>query len=371
MNYLFFIQIVTTYLASYLSQNINLYDFEVIKSFGRISYNKPLPPCQLFFPNSADYADEYNLRSLHNLTITQPFFSHPDDTASHEKFEKTEPSFLGDSSLPRFLHVIFLGFAKIASWILEPAINIIITTLKVLVVLGTPAAAAYALREQRERDFLKLEIGCSSSVVPCLVLTSSTVDYHSWSTARLEARLEKSKDKRQAQKALIQRLDLHGKALEAENQDLRTSKNQLELDVKERDDEIKRTKEELEAQHKAGQEATGKLEEDLKMARENISNLLATIQSNSRELHMYRERSNAQRQAGPPAQHYMGPRPYQPAPMQFPPAQRGMQLPPGQSPFAHPPSQMPGFPPNRTSGFMGNTPPQGWGRGAGAGGGAS
>lgn len=371
MNYLFFIQIVTTYLASYLSQNINLYDFEVIQAFGRISYNRPLPTSQLFFPNSADYADEYHLRSLHNLTITQPFFSHPNDTGSHENFEKTDPSFLGDSSLPRFLHVTFHGFAKIASWILEPAINIIIITLKVLVVLGTPAAAALALREQRERDFHKLETECFSSVVPCSVLTSSTVDYYSWSAARLEARLEKSKDKRQAQKALIKQLDLCGKALEAENKDLRTSKNQLELDIKERDDEIKRTKEELEAQCKEVQEATGKLKEDLKMARGNISSLLATIQSNSRELHMHRERSSTQRQAGTSAQHYMGPRPYQPAPMQFLPAQRGMQLPPGQSPFAHPPLQTPGFPPNRTSGFMGNNPPQGWGRGAGAGGGAS
>lgn len=121
--------------------------------------------------------------------------------------------------------------------------------------------------------------------------------------------------------------------------------------------------ESLDAEKKLGREATEKLEGDLKTAREHIECLLSTIRSNSQELQMYRDRAKVQRQAGPSGY------PNHPAPMPFPPAQSGMQSSLGQSPFGPRPTQIPGFPPNRASGFMGNTPPPGWGRGAGAGGG--
>lgn len=111
---------------------------------------------------------------------------------------------------------------------------------------------------------------------------------------------------------------------------------------------------ELEEQDKSGREAAEKAAEkaeaDLKAARENIERLLSTISSNSNELQMYRNRARQQ------AQHRSTP-PFGPAPMPFPP---------GQTPFSPRPTQIPGFPPNRTSGFLGSAPPLGRGRGAGA-----
>lgn len=119
----------------------------------------------------------------------------------------------------------------------------------------------------------------------------------------------------------------------------------------------------LNAEKKSGPETTEKLEGDLKTARQHIESLLSSIRSNCQELQMYRNRARDQRHAG----HWIYPT--LPMPMPFPTAQTGMQFLQGPSTFAPQPNNIPGFPPNRTSGFVGDTPPPGWKEGAGMGGG--
>lgn len=71
MIYLLFLQLVTTFLSSKLTHNRNVYGVHDIKWYRRISYNPPTPPPQVYFQTSADYADDYYLRSTSNITITK------------------------------------------------------------------------------------------------------------------------------------------------------------------------------------------------------------------------------------------------------------------------------------------------------------
>ncbi|MCJ1264013.1 hypothetical protein MMC22_003884 [Lobaria immixta] len=71
MIYLLFLQLVTTFLSSKLTHNRDVYGVHDIKWYRRISYNPPTPPPQVYFPTSADYADDYYLWSMSNITITK------------------------------------------------------------------------------------------------------------------------------------------------------------------------------------------------------------------------------------------------------------------------------------------------------------
>ena len=68
MFYLIFLQIVTTYIAAYLSKNLKPFSMYNLKEFGLIDYNLPPLPPQVCFETSGDYADEYHIRSLSHLS---------------------------------------------------------------------------------------------------------------------------------------------------------------------------------------------------------------------------------------------------------------------------------------------------------------
>lgn len=115
----------------------------------------------------------------------------------------------------------------------------------------------------------------------------------------------------------------------------------------------------LDAQQQLGREATEKLQKDLRMQWEQIANLQWANQRNTRELQMYREREIAQRRAGP-----SGYPVYPIPPIQAPTAPSPTQHTQGQPPLTSYLNQILSFPPTTNGGFVGNTRPPGWGRGA-------
>lgn len=382
-----FLQMVATFLVSYLSKNLGPYSPFDIKDFGRITYNRPPPPPQVYFPNSADYAEEFYLRSLSNLTVT-PSSLHFNVTDSSDSLPKPGTSFLGISSFPRLIKDIFHGLTKVATWVATTAVELIVAALISLPAMGSPAAVAYALHEQKKRDWQELENSRVSSLLPSIKKVVELVDSQWVYIDALRAQLRQSQEKIESQNTGFARLVSLQEGLEKELKILdellrsqqETFDQRLEALMQERDarqeehialvqaqqtatERITELEDSLDAQQKSGQEATEKLEGELKMARDHIEGLMATIRSNSQELQMYRDRARAQRQAGPSG-HY----PTHPVGSPFPPAPMGNQFPPGRS-LVPRPTQNPGFPPNRASGFMGNTPPPGWGGGAGTGGG--
>lgn len=462
MFFIIFLQIVTTYMVSFLSKNLSPYNLYDIKEYGRIAYSRPPPSPQIYFPTSADYADEYYLRSLSNLTVTMPSSLLLKGTDPCINLPYQETSSFRISYLPQLIKGIFHGLVKIASRVASTAVEIIVTILMGLSALGPPAAVAYAFREQRKRDWDDLETRNFLSLVHFFWQVADGVN----NTCNvLKAQLQRSEEKLESNKARFTRLEFLNKDLEGQLkslgkllrlqqessnrslnnitqerdalrkehdalvealQDLRGREkacesvvHQLHVTIERKDDQTKQRDKDLAAkqedsvtkftrhegqiadhkdnlqanmveadqrfdqarhtsderileleqsiiaQQKSGQDAREKFEGELKMAREHIEGLLSTIRSNSRELQMYRDRAKAQRQAWLSGYH-----PNHPASMPFTPAPTGMQFPQGQSPFAPQPTQIPGLPPNRTSGFMGNASPPGWGRDAGTGRGA-
>lgn len=462
MFFIIFLQIVTTYMVSYLSKNLRPYSLYDIKEYGRIAYNRPPLSPQIYFPTSADYADEYYLRSLSNLTVTMPSSPHLKGTDPCINLPYQETSSFRISSLPQLIKFTFHGLVKIASWVASTAVEIIVAILMGLSALGPPAAVAYALREQKKRDWDNMETRNFLSLVHFLWQLADMADSK---CNVLKAQLQRSEEKLESNKARFTRLDFLNKDLEGQLKSLgkllrsqqESSKramdqitqerdalrkehdtlnealqnlrgrekaceslvHHLHVTIERQDDQIKQHDEdvaakqedsltefahyegqiadhkdnpqakmaeadqrfdqarhtsdkrihELEqsliAQQKSGQDAKEKFEGELNTARGHIEGLLSTIRSNSRELQMHRDRAKAQRQAG-----LSGYQPNHPPSMPFTPAPTGMQFMQGQSPFAPQPTQIPGLPPNRTSGFMGNVPPPGWGRGVGTGRGA-
>lgn len=419
---LVFLQVVN-YLFQCLSNNLTPFSLYEIRDFGRLTFNPPPPSPKLFFPSSADYADEYYLRSLANITVTIPPPLLFDYATTFENPADTDSSFLRVCSLPGLSERILQGVAQIASWMGERAVEIIIVTLQVIYGLGTWATNAWAFHEQRRQE---LEMRIISSLLPFWEL-ASIVDHQGTSIDLLRDQLRGSKEKLESQKALTEELTRQGedqrrdhdalvqamedlrvqkdasgdlnhrleltierknKVIEMHEEDLRVQQEDsatrlaslevqiadhqasLQSTIADADERVQKTQQtadervrELEARLDAQQESgdkTAKLEGDLATAREHIERLMSTIRSNSMELQMYRDRVRAQRQQ-------VHPPPFQPAPTQpFPPPHSP------QSPFAPRPTQIPGFPPNRTAGFMGNNPPPGWARGGGgAGGGGS
>ncbi|MCJ1422467.1 Protein diaphanous 1 [Sticta canariensis] len=415
MVYYFLLQILTTFLVSYLSDNYMPFSLHDFVEYGRLTYNRPPPPPpQVYYPTSVEFAGEFYLRSLSNLTFTVP---------PSLLFNGTEPCgntvdqnafFSSSASLPRFFSEMFHALTQKGSWIAAAAVEILIGFLEVLTALGPVAATAWTLREQWKQDKRDLETRSLSYLVPLWGLLC-TIDNQQQIIANLGARLGRSKMDHNALAQLVQDLqareaesgdtirqleitierqtgqitgreaEIH--ALEADSRAKSTSheaeiadcKVTLEATITEANERFQKAQQtadariqeleaSLEAQKQSSDAATEKLNGDVKTAKEHIEKLLATIQSNSRELQFHRDRARlAQRQ------HQAGPSGYPP------PAPMGMQVPPpppppqtpfshGQSPYAPRPSQIP-LPPNRTSGFMGSTPPPGWGRGAGTGGG--
>ncbi|MCJ1271302.1 hypothetical protein MMC22_011202 [Lobaria immixta] len=454
MFFIIFLQIVTTYMVSYLSKNLRPYNLYDIKEYGHVSYSRPPPSPQIYFPTSADYAEEYYLRSMSNLTVEMPSSLHLKGIDPCINLPYQETSSFRISYLPQLIKGIFHSLVKIASRVASTAVEIIVAILIGVSALGPPAAVAYALREQRKRDWDDLETRNFLSLVHFFWQVADGINSK---CNVLKAQLQRSKEKLDSNKARFTRLEFLNKDLEGQLKSLakllrsqqesssRSVNNitqerdalrkehdaldlrgrekacesvvhQLHVTIERQDDQIKQRDKDLAAkqedpmtkftrhggqiadhkdnlqakmveadqgfdqarhtsdervleleqsiiaQQKTGQDDREKFEGELKMAWEHIEGLLSTIRSNSRELQMHRDRAKAQRQVALSGYH-----PNYPASMPFTPAPTGMQLPQRQSPFAPQPTQIPGLPPNRTSGFMGNTPPPGWGRGAGTG----
>ncbi|MCJ1466120.1 hypothetical protein MMC07_004739 [Pseudocyphellaria aurata] len=182
---LIFLQMVTTYLVTFLSENIKPYNLYDIKEFGRIAFQRPLPP-QLYLPISADFPDNY---FPSNLVIKYPSLlllntTHPVD---HLGFTN---GLFSRISFPQLLNVV-QGVAKIASRVFATTVETIIATLLVLDAIEPLAAAAYVLREQRGQDWLDLENESLPSFVPFWGLISIIKHQH-MSIAALRAQLKRS-----------------------------------------------------------------------------------------------------------------------------------------------------------------------------------
>lgn len=450
MLYLHLLQLFTTCLLTYLSaiKPRGLFD---IKEYARIAYSRPPPPPppQLFFRTSADFADEYHLLSRANLSVTMPsrlFNNNPD---SFQIPADTENTFLKISSWPSIFDNVLHCAVKMGLCFVSAAAKVFISSLHLFAATGSPATAAYVLRQQLKQDWSNFRM---RSLLPSWGL-ARTVDKQRRYIRLLGAQLQRTEKKRailrgkflevaenfqenQAELFLQRHLvsvqqqeleTLYGRVeqktkegdvlrevrnglltslevlrvdrrdnediirhLQAtvERQDARIKRREDDLETQQEDSSAKFTSyelqiaatndnlqavtadaatrqaqaderiRELEEQDKSGREAAEKAAEkaeaDLKAARENIERLQSTIRSNSLELQMYRDRARQQ------AQHRSTP-PFRPAPM---------PIPQGQAPFAPRPTQIPGFPPNRTSGFVGNALPSGRGRGRGGSGGA-
>lgn len=368
------LQMVST-MVLYLSKNLrpcNLWD---MKDFGRISYHPPPPPPQIFFPTSADFADDYYLRSMSNLTAAIHSSVHLNGTDSFGNLPKADAPFSGVFHVPRLAKTILRGVVHAASRIASTVVDIIVAALMALPAVGPPGAVAWTLREQRKRDRDGLE-------ATTFVLLLNSVKRHGRTKARYLGLL------RSQEATFNRRLDKmtqeHGsaiQALRAREIDFKEADYELRVMMKGQVDEIRALKEELAAkqadalarlaelqgrlaaQEKAAEEKAKEAAKELQAAKEHISGLQATMSSNSSELAWRRQQMGAQRAAAVSGHYPTAPRPFPP------PAPMGGQFPQGQGPFAPRPTQTPGFPPNRTTGFMGSAPPPGWGGGAGMGGG--
>lgn len=207
---LIFLQMMTTYLVTFLSENIKPYSLYGMKEFGRIVFQRPLPP-QLYVPTSADYTDEYfppnftiNHPSLLLLNTTHPF-DHPG--GADDVFFRV--------SFPRLLDNVLQGVVKIASRVLTTAVETIIATLLVLHAIAPPATAEYVLREQRGQDWLDLKTKSLRSFVPFWDLIS-TIKHQRKSIVALRAQLKKSEENVKFELARFARLRHLQEVLKAE-----------------------------------------------------------------------------------------------------------------------------------------------------------
>lgn len=323
---------------------------------------------------------------------------------------------------------------QILASVVSTVVMIVVAILMVLPAVGPPAVVAFVLLQQKKRHRHDLEITSFVSLLNFLWHIGEMIDSRLKCINVLKAQLLNSKQELELRMAQVAKLVFHTKGLEKDlkkvqkmlrsqqitsdrrldkitqerdssaqaldyfrirEKDFDDALHELHVTIKQRGDQITQREEEfsakqedalailaslererdqakeqkveleerLDAQEKSGQEATEKLEGELRLARDHIEGLMATIRSNSSELQMYRTRAQAQRQAA-----IVGYNPIYQAPGPFIPAPMGRQHAP--SPFAPRPTQIPGFPPNRTSGFIGNSPPPGLGEGVGKSGGS-
>lgn len=348
---LLFLHLVAKVLGSHLSKNLNAHSRYDIKQYGCIAYSRRPPPPAIYFQTSADYADEYHLGSysLANLTITRPSSLYLNSTDSSGNPADGNTSFFRLSSLPRLCSDILHGLVQTALWIVSTAIEILVAALQVVLAMGPPAAAAYALREQKSRELLNFEMKSVSNLVPFWNLTASMVDNQSRFIADLRAQLKSSTEKIEFQEArLVQTIQdscerekaskdaiwkhevtiahLHDRMkrredeLNAQQQESFANHARYEVEIarfREKtettiteavnrcntaqnlaEERIRKLEESLDAEQKSGQEAMENAESDMKVARECIESLLL-IRSSSQESKAYTEEAIAQRHAGP------------------------------------------------------------------------
>lgn len=357
-----FLQIFTTFLVSYLSDNYMPYSLHDFVEYGRLTYNRPPPPPQVFY-SSADFAEEFYLNSLSNITVTTP---------PSPLFTGTEPcgntvdhdAWFSPSASPAWFSSLLLALVQMGAWIAAAAVEVIFGSLQVLAFLGPVATTAWTLRDQWKQDKRDLETGTASYLVPLWGLLC-TVDNQQQIIANLQARLGQSQVHHAYLAQLVRKLEareaeigdtirqlestverqsgqitrreteIHG--LEADSlaesksheAEIAGCKATLEATIRDADERFQKAQQaadkrirELEArldgQKQSSDAATAKLEGDVKTAKEHIEKLQATIQSNSRELQFHRDRATmAQRQRQAGSSGYPPPPP-PPPPMHFP-----------------------------------------------------
>ncbi|MCJ1468168.1 hypothetical protein MMC07_006796 [Pseudocyphellaria aurata] len=213
---IFLLQIVTNYLTLYFSNNIRPYDLFAIKNYGRIAYQSPPPTPQVCYYSSADYADEYYLLQLTNVTnrVSPPLFLNNTDSFDEIPLDH-EPtrvdSSLWTSSLPKLLGEALQGVGQMVSWIFAVAVVIFAVALQVLAAIGPQASAAYVLCEQKSRDLEELKMKTVSSLVP--VVLAGMVDRQGEITSELTAKLRSAEEGREHQRSRVERFDSYLKAM--------------------------------------------------------------------------------------------------------------------------------------------------------------
>ncbi|MCJ1422464.1 hypothetical protein MMC29_000344 [Sticta canariensis] len=216
MYYLIFLQIVTTFITVYLSKNLKPYSLYDIKEFGRIAHNLPPLPPQVCFETSGDYADEYHLRSLSHLTVNMPSSLYSNNTDSFGGDQgNTETAFLENFTLTRLFGGMFHDLVQMASRFGYATVEVIVAFLHMLAAFGPVAMAAYALQEQRSQDWFKLQIRTVSSLANFWGL-ARTVEHQNRSIAVLDADLKRSAENLESARGRLLRLGLLVASLEAE-----------------------------------------------------------------------------------------------------------------------------------------------------------
>lgn len=411
----FLLEMAIGLLAFYFGETVlKPRSLEHFKNRCQISYNIPPPLPRVSFPNSADHAEDYHFRHLSEITVTGPssiFLNETESTDNPVNPVNPVGSFFWIPFLPPLFDNMHHVLVQIASWIASAALENIRTALQILAAIGPPATAVYVLREQRTRDRRNLEIRSASFLEPfqrfIAILKSRNQELKEDLASHKEwlAWLDTHKRTLQAkielqQKTLLTQQDTSNRRMEKMTeerndlaqilQDLRAQQKESEDTIRElkvtlgnKDHKIRQCESELRAQQEdslakstsyEAQIAGCKEASQVKMAEadQRFHKAQQTVKERIRELEEAlheRQRAEAQTQARPSGSpHHPVPAPLPTAPMHFPPAPMGMQTPPpqsgirfspGQSQFIPRSTQIPGFPPKRTSGFMGNTPPPG------------
>lgn len=175
------------------------------------------------------------------------------------------------------------------AWILA---TVLVTALQVLVSSQSSAMAAHALRDQRNRDRLELELG-TVELLASFWNVAAWADYQHEILTVLRAQLKRSEEDRGSMDALLRRHDedrvqernsvLAEKAAEYDEKLLATRMAAFERYDKAQLAATERIRS-LEAQQREAQEAAARLDADLKAARQHITGLMSTISNQAQRL---------------------------------------------------------------------------------------
>ncbi|MCJ1465374.1 hypothetical protein MMC07_003992 [Pseudocyphellaria aurata] len=334
-----------------------------IKDLGRIGFGRPAPPAQLFFPSSADWADDFRLSSRTNVTFSVAvplFLSHHPGSVDNSSVDNLPSPFFSSPSPTRVLLGFCHGAAKIASWvsatvqvaalqilratswILATALvaalqvltasfwilaTVLVAALQALASSEPLAIAAHALRDRNSRDRLDLEVGTAESLASFWKV-AAWADYQHGILTILRAQLKRSEEDRGSMDARIRRLGKDNSVLVRQAAESSDKILAMTSAATERYDKAQQAATErirsLEAQQREGEKTRASLDAELKAARQHIAGLLSTIRNQAQRL-----------QAGPGSfQHHPPPPSF---PSSFAPPFPPTSHPPPPSPSPAPP----------------------------------
>ncbi|MCJ1463063.1 hypothetical protein MMC07_001668 [Pseudocyphellaria aurata] len=296
------------------------------KDLGRIGFGPPAPPAppaQLFFPSSADWADDFRLSSRTNFTFSvavPPSPLHHLGSVGNSSADNLPSPFPSSPSPTRVLLGFYHGAAKIASWgsatvhvaalqilratswVLATALvaalqvltasfwvfaTVLVAALQALASSEPLAIAAQALRDRNSRDRLDLEVGAVESVASFWKV-AAWADYQHGILTILRAQLKRSEEDRGSMDARIRRIEKDNSVLARQAAESSDKILAMASTAAERFDKAQQAATELirflEAQQREGEKTRAKLDADLKAARQHIVSLQSTISSQVQRL---------------------------------------------------------------------------------------